>query len=103
VIGGVDTDPAAVWLANVLMAAEALPLLAATPVRRRRPFPELVRLGDGLQQNEVRASAIVMNPPYGRVRLTPEDRARFASTLYGHANLYGLFLAAALEILTSVV
>lgn len=49
VIGGVDTDPAAVWLANVLMAAEALPLLAAVPVRRRRPFPELVRLSDGLQ------------------------------------------------------
>lgn len=97
VIGGVDTDPAAVWLANVLMAAESLPLLAAVPARRRRPFPALIRLGDGLQRNELGASAIVMNPPYGRVRLTPEDRARFAPTLYGHANLYGLFLAAALE------
>ncbi|MGH3870850.1 MAG: Eco57I restriction-modification methylase domain-containing protein [Pseudonocardiaceae bacterium] len=97
VIGGVDTDPAAVWLANVLTAAEALPLLAAVPARHRRPFPTLIRLGDGLQHNELGAAAIVMNPPYGRVRLTPDDRARFAPTLYGHANLYGLFLAAALE------
>ncbi|MGH8574861.1 MAG: restriction endonuclease, partial [Gammaproteobacteria bacterium] len=78
-------------MANVLMAAESLPLLAAVPARRRRPFPALIRLGDGLQRNELGASAIVMNPPYGRVRLTPEDRARFAPTLYGHANLYGLF------------
>jgi adenine-specific DNA-methyltransferase len=43
-----------------------------------------------------------MNPPYGRVRLGPEDRERFASILYGHANLYGLFLGAALDTLDPV-
>lgn len=40
-----------------------------------------------------------MNPPYGRVRLTTEDRLRFAESLYGHANLYGMFLAAATDVL----
>lgn len=96
-IDGVETDPAAAWLASVVLAAEALPLLAATPARRRQPIPALARLGDGLRSNEMRARLDIMNPPYGRVRLTPGDRARFARTLYGHANLYGLFLAAALQ------
>lgn len=38
-----------------------------------------------------------MNPPYGRVRLEQQERERFANSLYGHANLYGLFMAAAIE------
>lgn len=38
-----------------------------------------------------------MNPPYGRVRLDPEERQRFAHVLYGHANLYTLFMAAGLD------
>lgn len=38
-----------------------------------------------------------MNPPYGRVRLDEHERARWESYLYGHANLYALFLGAGLE------
>jgi adenine-specific DNA-methyltransferase len=96
-IEGIDADPAAAWLASVILAAEALPLLAAVPERRRRPLPRLARLGDGLGIHESQASIILMNPPYGRVRLTEADRSRFTNTIYGHANLYGLFMAAALD------
>lgn len=95
VIEGVDTDPAAVWVANVVMAAELLPLLARVPEANRRPLPALARVGDGLAAPRSQALAIVMNPPYGRVRLSDADRARFSDVLYGHANLYGLFMAAA--------
>ena len=42
-----------------------------------------------------------MNPPYGRVKLDDVDRSRFADVLYGHANLYGVFMAAGEEQLTS--
>lgn len=97
VIEGVDADPAAVWIASVVLAAEALPVLAAVPAARRRPLPALARVGDGLASAPASARLVLMNPPYGRVRLTPDDRVRFASILYGHANLYGLFLGAALE------
>lgn len=97
VIEGVDADPAAVWLANVMLAAEALPVLAAVPAARRRPLPALATVGDGLALSSRATRAVVMNPPYGRVRLDPAERERFASFLYGHANLYGLFLAAGLE------
>jgi adenine-specific DNA-methyltransferase len=33
-----------------------------------------------------------MNPPYGRVKLAPAERKRFEALVYGHANLYGLFM-----------
>ncbi len=40
---------------------------------------------------------MVGNPPYGRVTLTDEARLRFARSLYGHANMYGLFTDVALR------
>lgn len=92
-IEGVDNDPAAVWVANVVLASEMLPLLAQVPSHRRRPLPGLVRLGDGLAEDRP-ALVTLMNPPYGRVRLSEQDRARFGDVVYGHANLYAMFMAA---------
>jgi adenine-specific DNA-methyltransferase len=96
-IEGTDADPNAVWLANVVLAAEALPLLAAVPASRRRPFAPLVSCEDGLITGRRSARVEVQNPPYGRVRLDAEERKKWSHVLYGHANLYGLFIAAALE------
>lgn len=98
-IEGVDADPSAAWIANVVLAAELLPLLAHIPQARRRPLPMLARQGDGLAATTSLARAVVMNPPYGRVRLDDVERTRWARYLYGHANLYSLFLAAGLEAL----
>jgi adenine-specific DNA-methyltransferase len=96
-IEGIDADPNAVWLANVMLAAEVLPLLAAVPMSRRRPFSALARRSDGLELCERPARVEMQNPPYGRVRLTLDERDRWGHVLYGHANLYGLFIAAALD------
>jgi adenine-specific DNA-methyltransferase len=94
-VGGCDTDPAAVWLGNALLAAELLPLWARMPERARVPFPQPLRIGDGLSESPSPAPEIViLNPPYGRVRLTEDDRERWRHVIYGHANRYGLFLAA---------
>lgn len=98
-IEGLDTDPAAVWIANVMLAAEMLPLLRQVPWSGRRPLPALVRVGDGLAPPPIEARLVLMNPPYGRVRLSDEDRQRFRHVLYGHANLYSLFIGAGLEAL----
>ncbi|WP_158633120.1 Eco57I restriction-modification methylase domain-containing protein [Amycolatopsis sp. WAC 01376] len=96
-ISGVDTDPAAIWVANVVLAAEMLPTLARVPEGRRKLLPALTQVGDGLEVPEQEARVVVMNPPYGRVRLSTTERERYAHVLYGHANLYGLFMAAAVE------
>jgi adenine-specific DNA-methyltransferase len=96
---GTDNDENAVWLANVLLASEMLPVLSRAERARRRPLPALVKHGDGLAESEQLSLATLMNPPYGRVKLTEAERTRFAQSLYGHANLYGLFMAAGVEAL----
>jgi adenine-specific DNA-methyltransferase len=96
-IAGRDVDGAATWLGSVLLASELLPLWARVPGERRRPLPALCTTGDGLAAPARPAQVVVMNPPYGRVRLSDEERARYADVLYGHANLYALFMAAALR------
>ena len=40
---------------------------------------------------------MIGNPPYGRVRLSQQRRRRFSRSLFGHANLYGLFTDLALR------
>lgn len=100
-IEGIDNDPAAVWVANLVLAAEMLPTLARIPAKHRRRLPALCRVGDGLAPMETPARAVVMNPPYGRVKLAPEERARFSDFIYGHANIYGLFMASATQSLDS--
>jgi adenine-specific DNA-methyltransferase len=49
------------------------------------------------------ADVVVGNPPFGRIRLTEEERAFFARSLKGHANLYGLFVDVALRISRGLV
>lgn len=96
-IAGRDLDSAAVWLGNLILSAELLPLWARVPASRRRKLPALLAVRDGLDTQDPPAAAIVMNPPYGRVTLTDADRQRWAHALTGHANIYALFLAAAVE------
>lgn len=93
-IHGIDTDPWAVYVANLALASEALLTLARVPARLRKPIPQLVHVGDGLAEHQPSAQVCIQNPPYGRLILTPEMRNRFAHALHGHANLYGLFMAA---------
>lgn len=96
-VGGCDLDAAAVWLGNVLLAAELLPPLSAVPEAERRPFPALLSVADGLAAGLPRARTVVLNPPYGRVRLSDEDRSTWGHVLSGHANRYYLHLAAAVR------
>ncbi|GAA1242591.1 Eco57I restriction-modification methylase domain-containing protein [Oryzihumus leptocrescens] len=96
-VAGRDLDAAAVWLGSVILAAELLPVWARVQPSRRRPLPALLHVEDGLAPQDPPAAAIVMNPPYGRVRLSTEDRDRWSHALSGHANLYGLFVASAIE------
>jgi adenine-specific DNA-methyltransferase len=93
-VAGRDLDEAAVWLGNVALASILLPWWAQVPQRRRRPLPALLHVGDGLEAQGPLAAAIMMNPPYGRVRLDRHERARWSHAVYGHANRYGLFMAA---------
>lgn len=91
---GLELDPHAASLAQ--MALEVL--LADLSRRAGQPAPKLVRVVDTLEEPpQAKYDLVIGNPPYGRVGLTPEQRKRFARSLYGHANLYGVFTDIALR------
>ncbi len=85
---GLELDPVAAWISGVMVEAALLPLVRAGG-QRLSPC----RAGDALSAPVASDYDLVIgNPPYGRLTLAPEIRARFARSLYGHANLYALFM-----------
>lgn len=91
---GLEIDPHA-----ALLAQGALEILLSDLIRDAGlAAPRFVRVCDSIEERpDDRYDLVLGNPPYGRVSLTPERRARFSRSLYGHANLYGLFTDIALR------
>jgi adenine-specific DNA-methyltransferase len=93
---GFDIDPFGAWLASVAVAGALRPLIRAAG----RPMPNLGEARDSLELRSEEVGSfdlVVGNPPYGRVTLPQERRQRFSRSIYGHANLYGVFTEAALH------
>jgi adenine-specific DNA-methyltransferase len=86
---GFEIDPFAAWLTQAWLEIGLADLLAMVGAR----LPNLVRVCDTLAQEPADAlfDLVIGNPPYGRVALTAEQRDYFARSLFGHANLYGVF------------
>lgn len=85
---GLELDPVAAWISGVMVETALLPLVRAGG-QRLSP----ARAGDALLAPVASEFDLVIgNPPYGRLTLAPDMRARFARSLYGHANLYALFM-----------
>ena len=89
-VAGVEIDPFSAWMAQVFL--EVMLWRECRAAGRRLPclvvVADALTLPDGWRDGY---DLLVGNPPYGRVTLEPATRARFARSLYGHANLYGLF------------
>ncbi|MEW6597164.1 MAG: N-6 DNA methylase [Pseudomonadota bacterium] len=85
---GLEIDPNAAALAQNAFEIFVAPLA----IQSGRKIPQIVRVADALDVVLTEKFDLVIgNPPYGRVRLSLEQRERFARSLYGHANLYGVF------------
>ena len=91
---GFEIDPFGAWLSQTLVEVALADLCIAAGER----LPHLVTVQDSLAAPVAEQFDLVIgNPPFGRRSLTPEMRARYAESLYGHANTYGLFSHAALR------
>ena len=92
---GQDIDPFGAWLSQVTLDAVLLPVTRESGTR----LPVIVTVCDSLRttSDRERFDLVIGNPPYGRVRLEADERAQFKRSLYGHANLYGLFTDLALQ------
>ena len=92
---GFDLDPFGAWLAQTTLAIALQPLARAAA----HPVPMIAETRDSLNLDADEAESrdlVIGNPPYRRITLPPERRRRFARSVYGHANLYGVFTDAAL-------
>lgn len=87
-VHGWELDPFAAWLAN----AFARMLVAREHGNKASGLADLVQTHDSLLENPMPTfDLVIANPPYGRIKLDADLRAKFSRSLYGHANLYGLF------------
>lgn len=93
---GYELDPFAAWMSEVFLETALLDLCRSAGTR----LPRIVEVGDSLTRELTEASfdLVIGNPPYGRVQLTPDLRHKYRRSLYGHANLYGLFTDLALRL-----
>ena len=95
-LSGIELDPFGAWLAESFVALRCVDELRAAG----RPLRRLVTVADALEEvlaDDRRFDLVIGNPPYGRTTLDDRRRGAFGRSLYGHANLYGLFLDAALR------
>ncbi len=92
---GYEIDPFGAWLAQVAVDIVLIPLSFVAG----KKTPNLVTMCDSLKKAPPRNrfDLVIGNPPYARTRLTTVQREKFQRSLYGHANLYGVFADLALR------
>lgn len=92
---GFEIDPFAAWMSQTFLEL-ALSVHCHASVGR---LPRLVRVCDALESapDGRTFDLVIGNPPYGRAGLPPMLRERYSRSLYGHANLYGVFTDLALR------
>jgi len=91
---GLEIDAFAAWMSQVFLEITMSKVCRSAG----RALPQLVTVCDTLEEEPSRAYDLVIgNPPYGRMTLTPALREKYRRSLYGHANLYGVFTDLALR------
>jgi adenine-specific DNA-methyltransferase len=92
---GFEVDPFAAWTSQVFLEVAVMEVCRQAGER----LPSVVGIGDSLLTSAAEQYDLVIgNPPYGRVTLNREVRERYRRSLYGHANLYGLFTDLAVQL-----
>lgn len=90
---GFEIDPNAAWLSQA-----AIDVYLSDLALNGQEIPRCIKVCDTLEESPTATFDLVVgNPPYGRVKLTASQRIRYGRSLYGHANLYGVFTDIALR------
>ena len=93
---GYEIDPFSGWLSQTLFEMTLLHEIADTGIK----IPKIVRIGNTLKLNKNETFDLVIgNPPYAKVKLDSELKSLYGRSVFGHANLYGLFTDKALKLL----
>ena len=95
-VRGCELDPFAAWMARTFLMLALSRLDGAS----RTSDISSVKVCNSLEYEfeENNFDLVIGNPPYGRITLAPELRQKFRRSLFGHANLYGVFTDLALRL-----
>lgn len=86
---GLEIDPFAAWMSQVFLEVTLNDLLGGGGDE----IGSLITVGDSLAGDDnAEFDLVIGNPPYGRLKLTTQQREQYRRSLFGHANLYGVFL-----------
>lgn len=94
---GWDLDPFAAWLAQACVEAGLLPQVIASG-KRLSPITEARNSLAGWNGHEGSYTLVMGNPAFGKLKDSTAIRTRFRRSLYGHPNLYGLFMDLAVHL-----
>ena len=93
---GYEIDAFGAWMSRVTLEAALLDVCRAAG----RRLPNVVEVTDSLEHADDNAAfdCVIGNPPYGKITLSTEQRDTYDRSLFGHANVYGLFTDLALRL-----
>ncbi len=95
-IQGYEIDPFAAWISQTLLEFELYDLY----LKVNKRIKKIISVTNSLEENyDKNFDLIIGNPPYGKVTIEKNLREKFSNSVYGHANLYGLFTDLALNLL----
>jgi len=98
-LSGIELDGFAGWITQVLLD---IIIYQDSIIAERMMKPVIITkdtIGYALINTD-KFDLIVGNPPYNKVALSADLRKEYDRSLFGHANLYGLFIDAALRMKT---
>ena len=87
---GFEIDPFSAWISQTLVEMAFLPQCIVAEKR----FPRIVTICDSLIKIPTKTDCVdlvIGNPPFGKTPHPPELRDKYSRSLFGHANLYGIF------------
>lgn len=96
---GYEIDPFSAWLTEVFLQVAVKDVMSLAG----RRIKSIVTICDTLayfadKKINREFDVIIGNPPYGKLTLSKEVREEYEESLFGHANLYGLFTHLAIKL-----
>jgi len=95
-VSGNEIDPFAAWMSQVFLELSLLREI----VNSKQKLKIVVNIADTLNDVSLKKYDLVIgNPPYSKINLDSKTKADFSRSIYGHANLYGLFTDKAISLI----
>lgn len=95
---GWELDPFSGWMTQTFIEIVLKDIIDQSSSYAIHPIIDIRNSLEIDKSHHLSFDLIIGNPPYGKLKQTPEIKSRFGESLFGHPNLYGLFTQLAIEL-----